>query len=475
MKTIKYLIAGALAFSMSTSAIAQELNYKSQISIIAKALNTDPNGKETKSLVKDYAKVFKKDPEALVALGNTYLSVKNFEEANRYADLAIARNKNYGDAYILKGDIGAMKDDGGEAAMWYQQAMILDPKNPRGYMGYANVNRKVSPEETEKALNELRKNVPDFPIDAEAAHTFYASRNYEKAIEHFKKCNKEKLDANYLGEYAITAFSLRDYEEGLAAAKVGDRKFPDNISFARLALYNAVDGGKFGDAITYANKLMASSDEKTADDYSFYGRALAGNQQYTDAIAQYEKALSIDKENFKPLQFISEAYSGMGDEDKALEYSQQYLGKNQNATPSDYSKLAEIYFEKAKNGSDREANYNKSIEVYENIAAKFPQIASYAHLKQANNAYFLDMYDAAITYYQKVIGELESKSGRDTRENSYLITAYQNTGLIYWDTKQDLETATPYFEKLIKLDPENQFAKQALGLDQPADDTATQP
>ncbi len=32
------------------------------------------------------------------------------------ADAVIAKFKNYGDAYILKGDIYAMQDNGGEAA-----------------------------------------------------------------------------------------------------------------------------------------------------------------------------------------------------------------------------------------------------------------------------------------------------------------------------------------------------------------------
>ena len=37
------------------------------------------------------------------------------------ANAVIAKFKDYGDAYVLLGDIAAMKDDGGDAAMWYQQ------------------------------------------------------------------------------------------------------------------------------------------------------------------------------------------------------------------------------------------------------------------------------------------------------------------------------------------------------------------
>ena len=57
--------------------------------------------------MKDYQKNYKKDPAALVSLGNTFLSAKLYDQANAMADLALKRDKNYGDAFILKGDIEA--------------------------------------------------------------------------------------------------------------------------------------------------------------------------------------------------------------------------------------------------------------------------------------------------------------------------------------------------------------------------------
>lgn len=186
MKAIKYLVSGLLMLSMSVAANAQVADYNTMLEPIMKELKANPNDKNAaKDLLKNYNKVFKKDPEALTALGNAYLTVKNYEMANHYADLAIAKKKNYGNAYILKGDIQAMQDDGGGAAMWYRQSVELDPKNPQGYMSYANVYRKIDPAESERMLNELKKNVPDFPIEAEAAHSFYSTGNYEKAMEYF--------------------------------------------------------------------------------------------------------------------------------------------------------------------------------------------------------------------------------------------------------------------------------------------------
>ena len=181
---------------------------------------------------------------------------------------------------------------------------------------------------------------------------------------------------------------------------------------------------------------------------------------------QYNKALEVNKEDYKPYQYISEAYKGMGNEDKAIEFAQAYMDKNPNVSPSDYVKMAEIYNAKAQKGGDqKEANVDKAINVYNSFAEKYPQLKAYAHLQAANIAFQNELDDKALANYELVIKELESKQ-YDEDEKGYLMQAYKNAGYIYWSSKKDLTTAQPYFEKLIKLDPNNSLAKKALGLDE---------
>ena len=66
-----------------------------------------------------------------------------------------------------------------------------------------------------------------------------------------------------------------------------------------------------------------------------------------------------------------------------------------------------------------------------------------------------------------MIDEVENKQ-YDEDEKGYLMQAYKNAGYIYWSSKNDLDTARPFFEKLIKLDPNNSLAKKALGLEEEA-------
>ena len=361
MKRMKYVVAGFLMMGLSLPAVAQNANYSAMLKPIEQSLKDNPNmdAKTLKNLTKDYQKEFKKDPKALVALGEALLINKQYDEASNIGNAVIAKYKDFGDAYILLGDIAAMKDDGGNAAMWYEQSMTMDPKNPQGYMRYANVYRKRSPEESERALNLLKQNCPDFPIEAEAGNNFYLAGNYAKAFEYFSKSNKEDLAEYYLVGYAVSAYMANKKEESLDISKLGIQKFAKNITFDRVALWSAVDLQKYDEAINYA-KIVLNTDsvEKSARDYIYYGLALRGNKVYDEAIAQYQKAFDLNKEDYKPYQYMADTYAEMGQEDKALECNEVYMAHNQNATPSDYAKLANIYVQKAEKGGDgKQANF----------------------------------------------------------------------------------------------------------------------
>ena len=245
------------------------------------------------------------------------------------------------------------------------------------------------------------------------------------------------------------------------------QKYPKDTAFLILALRASVDTQNFTEALQYANSIMTNNDiKKNSSIYSYYGLALAGNKQFDQALEQYNKALEVNKEDFKPYQYISEAYKGMGNEDKAIEFAQTYMDKNPNVSPSDYVKMAEIYNAKAQKGGDqKEANVDKAINVYNSFAEKYPQLKAYANLQAANIAFQNELDDKALANYELVIKELESKQ-YDEDEKGYLMQAYKNAGYIYWGSKKDLTTAQPYFEKLIKLDPNNSLAKKALGLDE---------
>ena len=469
MKAIKYLIAGALIMGLSAPAMAQEVNYKDMLKPIETTLKSGNSAtKEFEKEIKEYQKEFKKDPKALIALGNILAMHKDYDKANLVADAVIAKFKNYGDAYILKGDIYAMQDNGGEAATWYNQCMTMDPKNPQGYISYSNVYRKIDPAASAEALNKLREINPDYPIEAEAGHNFFSAGNYEKAYDYFSKAKPSTLEEYLYYEYAFTAYVLDKKEESLNLCQAGIQKFPKDAAMQVLAMRAAVDLRKYDVALEHSNIVMnTDSIKKNSSIISYYGLALAGNKQYNEAIAQYQKALEMKAEDPKPLLYISEAYKEMGDEDKALEYNQKYMDKNPDAAPTDFMKLAEIYINKAKKAAENKdaakkvENIDKAIDVYAKLAEKYPTLKAFAKLQEGNTAFQNEMDDKAIPAYQEVITELEAKQC-DADEIGYLKQAYQYMGFIYNYDKQDFNLAKPYWEELLKLDPDNKYAKDAI-------------
>ncbi len=467
MKAVKYLVAGALLMGLAMPAMAQDVNYVDLLKPIETTLKAgNANPKELEKTVKEYTKTFKKDPKALVALGNVFAVNKNYDKAAEIANMVTEKYKNYGDAYLLLGDIQAMQDNGGEAAGWYRQCMEMDPKNPQGYISYANVYQKIDPNGSAEALRKLKEINPEYPYEAKAGYTFYSNQKFDEAYKLFKQTDPNKLEEYIYVAYAITDYMLNKKDEALALSTSGLVKYPKDATFHRVALWSAVDVKNFETALQHANVIMnTDSIKKTARDYNYYGMALVGNKQYDEAIAQYKKAMELKADDPKPLQYISEAYKEKGDEDKALEYNQMYMDKSPNATPSDYVKLAEIYNAKAqKDANNKEANVKKAIEIYNTFASKYPTLKSYADLQAANIAFQNSLDDIALENYTKVIDEVSNKQ-YDEDEKGYLMQALKNAGYIYWSSKNDLETAKPYFQKLIQLDPNNSLAKKALGVE----------
>lgn len=448
---------------LSVPVMAQEVNYKDLLKPIETGVKAGDTSKEFEKTVKDYTKSFKKNPQALVALGNVYAMNKQYDKATELANLAISRDKTYGDAYLLLGDIAALKDDGGNAAMWYQNCMTMDPKNPQGYIKYSNVYRKIDPAESANALNKLRAIDPNYPIEAEAGHNFYTASNYDKAYEYFSKANLNTLEEYLFYEYALTAYILNKKDETIDICHKGIAKFPKDAALQVLAMRSAVDVRKFDVALEHANVVMSTdSIKKNASIYTYYGQALAGNKQYPEAIVQFNKALQENKEDAKPLLYISEVYKELGEEDTALDYNQKYMDQNPKAAPTDFMKLADIFIQKAKKeGADKAANIEKAINVYKKLADKYPTLKAFANVQAGNAAFQNELDDLALPYYQEAITELEAKQC-DQDELGYLKQAYQYSGFIHMYDKQDFDAAKPFFEKLLKIDPQNKIALDAF-------------
>lgn len=186
-----------------------------------------------------------------------------------------------------------------------------------------------------------------------------------KALEYFEKClamcdeigedadelrlKAERPIANLFYKVAMDQYSEGKYEEAL-------KNFEKAYDFALL--------------------IEDTSTEQKAQSriplvYLGLGNEKLKAGQFNDAIANYEKALELDKRNEKAFLYISNAYSKLGNMEKVLEYVDKAIEFDQTGpkkTAKSAQKLAtalllrhgqEAY--KAKNWDEAISSFNKSL------------------------------------------------------------------------------------------------------------------
>lgn len=467
MKAIKYLFLGALMTGLSATAMAQT-DTKTVIAEITKTIKAAPA--DLADQVKAVYKKNKKNPEVLVAIGRAYYEMKDTVNASIYAEYGM--KMKYGPAYMLKGDIMAFGDDGGAAAGYYDQAIYFDPKNPEAYYKYASVYRKISPSQAVSKLEELRIHRPDVAVDALAGRIYYQSNDFDQAISAFKKADLNKMEERDVRSFAMAYYLKGKYAESLELVKMALAKNSRDAGFNRLAFFNSTDLKQFDAALTYADALFNKSDSAKFSyyDYTYYGNALSGAKRHDEAIAQYEKALSMEIDNKDKhagvVKQLAEAYGNKEDYPNAIKYYEQYLNEMPNVSATDMVGLAQLYVQQANGmqGDERIATFKKAEEVYVKVEEKFPNALEYATFMRARVNSYIDpetKEGLAKPYYEKLAEIIAPKAEKDRADQARLIECYRYLGY-YHLLQSNNEESIGYWNKILEIDPNHEVAKKAL-------------
>lgn len=435
--------------------------------------------------VKELYKENKKNADALVAIGRTFYNNKDLTNAGLFADYALQRNTKSADAHILKGDIAVSNDDGSTAAQEYQQAIYFAPKNPDAYYKYAMILRGRNPEDAVATLEELRKQVPDYPVDALAARIYYHTKNpnLEKAAEYYGKVTDvTKMEDEDIKDYATIEWMLGNKDKSIEVAKAGLTKDPKWSTLNRLVFWNSTDKNYTDQALDYADRLFNKSDSAnvTADDYAYYGTALKQAKRWDDAIKAYTTSLEyLEKDPnaivSKPILYknMSDVYNEKGDYDNALAYVEKSIDAKENPSFSDYNSLGSQYLEiaskrsQAKDAAGAKAAYKKADDTYAKIAQKFPEQENYCNYVRGSINSALDpdsKLGLAKPYYEALASALEAKTDRTENQNAMLKTAYQYMIVYEFNGRQNKAAAKEWAEKMLEVDPTNEIAKQVKNM-----------
>jgi tetratricopeptide (TPR) repeat protein len=473
MNTMKYFILGIALMGVSATATAQD-GTKADIDAVKNLISSKPADMDKQLTA--FQKKNKKNAENLVAFAEAFYEAKDTARARSFAEFALKANSKYAPAYIMLGDIAALSEDGGGAAGFYDQAIYFDPKNPEAYRKYASVYRKISPAGAIAKLNDLRAQLPDYPVDAIIGHINYISNNFDEAIAAYDKVPAGKLEKMDIIESAFSAYLTQKYDKGIQMAELGLQKEPRNSTLNRLAMFCNTEKGNFDKAIDYADRLFNKSDSANISymDYVYYGNALNGLKRHDEAIAQYKKALEQEFDNADKkagvVKTLSDAYKGINDFDNAIKYYEQFLADVSKASASDQAGLGRLYAQHASILEDqilKLEKLKKADEVYASLLTKYTDIEDYVAFQRARIGMQMDpdsKEEIAKPHYEKLVELLGSKANRDDTDKARLIEAYRYLISYYLINKDDKATAKQFAAKLQEVDPENETAKQVLEL-----------
>lgn len=452
-------------------AMAQKIDSQTAIANVKSILASNAPDKDKQ--VANIAKAFKKDAKTLTAIGREYLSLRNYDKAKEYGDMAVAKNKNCGDAYILLGDVAVGKNEGGEAAVYYQQAMYMDKTNPEGYRRYAYVMATSSPEASAQALEELRKNLPDHPVDLIAAEIYDNAGKKKEAIAYYEKADRNKMKDYEFVNYLSDLFFTGDYNKCVEVGTWGAKKFPRNGAVNRLTFYSFTEKKDYDKALYYANRLFNESDSVKVlpFDLQYYGHAALGNKDYDKALEVFNKlyehadANSDAKED--ALKNMADAFIQKEDYRSAIDTYKKYKSIAKRMSATDYASYgqAHMLLGQSLSGDEKVAALKDADAVYAELAEVNPNAIEYAYYQRARVAGLLDPTSKeglSKPYYDKVIEIITSRGDFDSVSKSRLVQAYHYNMAYYLLIKKDTPTAKSYASKILALDPDYAPAKQLM-------------
>lgn len=419
----------------------------------------------------------KKDASVMAAIARAYFNVDPVayaKEIDKYIANAMKVSKNKeAQIYVLKGDI-AKKTDIGQAAGFYEQAIIYDEEagdiNPQAYVKYSNLYNKVNPDFAIGKLVELNEKLPTSALaQSELAEKYYDGNQLTKAAEQYGKYMQNPN--HFQGDeqrYSGLLYFGKKYQESLDVAKQVLAKDPDNEYMQRMVMLNEAALENYPAAEEAAQKLFAHKNAKfTATDYTTHGDILGKLDRPQEAIDAYMAAYNLNPEKNKQiLANLSSMYTDLENYQKAAELMQQFVDAG-DASLNDYFILSNRYknlgLSLPEGSPERTEAANNGIKYVDMAVA---EAANKGPLYR-NKATLLMVRDGSeitpdlVQVYKDMLAAYDENPENKTKYADAYKSAYNNLAN-YYLKEGDKEQAKLYFEKFLEIDPENEPLREYL-------------
>jgi tetratricopeptide (TPR) repeat protein len=234
------------------------------------------------------------------------------------------------------------KKDYGQAILYFEDALDLNPKEASAYFGYAMANEKIGC--TDIALENYRKAVSLAPGNSEYVsklNAYTASFQNMQNAEIKPEVQADQPELNIITPVVTAADEPMSYDKlvskGDEAYKKQDYgtavdyytkavvyKPSDKVIMQKIAnIYKQT--GKNEKALSFYDKIIAL-DSENSDAYFNKGLVYAGMKDYDKCISCFEKVIQLSPDYPYAYYSIGMAYEQKGMKDQALQYYYLYSG-----------------------------------------------------------------------------------------------------------------------------------------------------
>jgi len=444
-------------------------------------------------------KLKRKDYLELYHIGRAYIDAPNpdYQKAVEYLDQAKAKNLKdpliplaLGDAYFgLKNNSMAYKN--------YRDASVLDNTLTRARVQMQVITRGSHAwQEAIDGLKQIAADVPDYaPTYRELAETYHAWANTATTIEDYNARNKEAVEfyKQYMDKtdytvdsrirYADFLVYVKDYTELQVQAAELAQLEDVNPKILRYLGYSAYENKQYQESKEALDKLFTrmEADRVIPRDYLHLGLAdikLATQNNPTDAalfdtgVEELKKAVAADssiaddlndvgKELFTAKKFLDASkvfeIAASTPTSRNFIYDNFYLG---------YSAYYAVATKPvAQRGEAETALLHKADTAFGVVIEQAPTTQD-AYLFRANVNNLLDDAEnpkgLAEPYFLKYIEMVKEKGDAEIQKNkSKLIDAYSTIAVVSVK-RGEYQKGRDLIGEVLKLDPENAWAKQTL-------------
>jgi tetratricopeptide (TPR) repeat protein len=323
-----------------------------------------------------------------------------------------------------------------EAIHTYREVLKIQPDNLQALAMISDIY--IAHDQNEKGLKELLRmekvSGEDMALKLKIALLHYEMKNYDAAIEKFKKVREQSTDLNklnyYLGaiyrnihknEKAIEEFSkvtsnsvyykdaivysavllekLKKTGEAYAVIKEGISKRPDLEDFHQYLSELYREEGRFKEAIEVL-KIGIKKSTKTVELYYALGMLYEREGEKKKAISTVKKLLKLDPDHAHALNFLGYTYAEQGSH---LKEAEALIRKSLELKPNNgymFDSLGWVYFQQ---GKMDEAFFflTKADKLVPDEPAVLEHLADY-YLSQFQRSKALEFYRRSVLAYSKV-------------------------------------------------------------------------